>query len=212
MSPRLGGVAGLIYVAAVVVGSLVAGGPDEGPASDATLLAYYSDSGNQWRAFAGALVIGVAAIAFLWYLLVLCERLAPAGAPWPPLVRLAFASGVAFLVVDEIGAAIGAAIPAAAIYSSELSDVHDAESTRVLLILGHHWLAGLAGVLAAPLVAAASLQARARGLMPRWLVWVGLVLAVLLLLSQLAFTGIPIGLWIIATALWLLLGRDKVAT
>jgi hypothetical protein len=127
-------------------------------------------------------------------------------------VRLAFASGVAFLVVDEIGAAIGAAIPAAAIYSSELSDVHDAESTRVLLILGHHWLAGLAGVLAAPLVAAASLQARARGLMPRWLVWVGLVLAVLLLLSQLAFTGIPIGLWIIATALWLLLGRDKVAT
>jgi hypothetical protein len=114
-------------------------------------------------------------------------------------------------VIDEVGAAIGAAIPAAAIYSSELSDVHDAESTRVLLILGHHWLAGLAAVLAAPLVAAASLQARARGLMPRWLVWVGLVLAVLLLLSQLAFTGIPIGLWIIATALWLLLGRDKVA-
>jgi hypothetical protein len=67
MSSRLGGVAGLIYVAAVVVGSLVAGGPDEGPASDAKLLAHYSDSGNQWRAFAGALVIGVAAIAFLWY-------------------------------------------------------------------------------------------------------------------------------------------------
>ena len=211
MSSRLGGVAGLLYVAAVVVGSLVAGGPDEGPASDATLLAHYSDSGNQWRAFVGALVIGVAAIAFLAYLLALCERLAPAGAPWPPLVKLAFASGVAFVVIDEVGAAIGAAIPAAAIYSDQLSDFHDAEFMRVLLILGHHWLAGLASVLAAPLVAAASLQARARALMPRWFVWAGLVLAVLLLFSQLAFTGIPIGLWIIATALWLLLARDKVA-
>jgi hypothetical protein len=211
MSSRLGGVAGIAYVAAVVVGSLVAGGPDEGPASNAKLLDYYSDSGNQWRAFVGALVVGVAAIAFLWYLLVLCERLTPAGAPWPPLVRLAFASGVAFLVVDEVGAAIGAAIPAAAIYSSELSDFHDAEFMRVLLILGHHWLAGLASVLAAPLVAAASLQARARALMPRWLVWAGLVMAVLLLFSQLAFTGIPIGLWIIATALWLFVTRDKVA-
>jgi hypothetical protein len=43
--------------------------------------------------------------------------------------------------------------------------------------------------------------------MPRWLVRAGLVLAVLLLFSQMAFLGIPILAWIAASAVWLLVTR-----
>jgi hypothetical protein len=204
---RWGGIAGVAYVAAVVAGHVVAGAPGEASASDARLLDFYNDSGNQWRVWAGSLLIGVAAPAFIWYLVALCNRISPAGAPWPAATWIAFASGISFLVVDELGAAVGGAIAAAFVYSSELSSVSDADTVRVLLVLGNHWLAGLASVLAAPLVFGVSLEARHRALMPKWLAWAGLVLGALLLLSQLAFLGIPILAWVLLTAVWLLRSR-----
>jgi hypothetical protein len=69
---RWGGVAGLAYVAAVVVGNVVADPPSEAGTSNARL-DFYNDSGNQWRVFAGALVIGVAALAFVGFLFALCD-------------------------------------------------------------------------------------------------------------------------------------------
>jgi glucan phosphoethanolaminetransferase (alkaline phosphatase superfamily) len=201
---RWGGVAGLAYVALVVAGHVVAGGPGEAGASNAELLDYYNDSGNQYRVWIGSLLIGVAASAFVVFLVALCTRLSPASAVRPAAVLIAYASGIAFLVVDALGAAIGGAIAAAFVYSNELASFSDTETARVLLVLGNHWLAGLASVLGAPLVVAVSLEARRRALMPSWLAWSGLVLGFLLLLSQLAFVGIPILLWIVAMGIWLL--------
>jgi hypothetical protein len=200
---RWGGVAGLVYVVLVVVGHVVANVPGEAGASGDELLDFYNDSTNQRRVWAGTILIGLAAPAFIVYLAGVCARLA-AGATWPMTARIAFASGTAFLVVDELGAAIAGAIAAAFVYSSELSSIGDADLARVVLILGNHWLSGLASVLAVPLVFATSLEARRRRLMPTWLAWAGLVLGALLLLSQVAFLGIPILAWILATAVWLL--------
>jgi len=201
---RWGGACGIAYVVLVIAGHVVAGAPGEAGASDKELLDFYNDSANQWRVWAGTLLIGIGAPAFICYLVVLCGRLTTEGA-WPPAVWIAFASGIAFLVVDELGAAIGGAVAAAFVYSGELSRIADAETVRVLLVLGNHWLSGLASVMAAPLVVAVSLEARRRALMPSWLAWAGLVLGSLLLLSQLAFIGIPILAWVLATAVWLLL-------
>jgi hypothetical protein len=203
---RWGGVAGLTYVGASVVAIVLGSTPDEGSATDARLLEFYDDSGNQTRVFVASVIAGLATIAFLVFLVALCERLRGVGDRGTPLIRLAYASGVAAIAVDAIGWAVGASAAAALTYSTQLDTLESIDAVRVLLILGHHTLAGLSGVLAAPLVFAVSLEGRRRELLPRSLTWAGYVISILLLPAQLIF-GITPGLlllWIAAMGIWLL--------
>ena len=109
---------------------------------------------------------------------------------------LALAASVIVVAVSVVAQAIGAAIPAALLYDDEFT-LRDTDLARLVLVLGNHWLAGAAASVAA-LVVAALVAGRASRLFPRWLVWGGFVVAVVLLLSMAAFAGITF----VALAVW----------
>jgi hypothetical protein len=205
---RAGGVAGLLAAALMLASAAVGSSPDEANATDGRLLEFYGDSGNQYRLYVAALIAVLAGLLFLWFLVVLHDRLSRIDLTGIP--SLVFAAGLVFVVLWLVSSAIGTALPASLVYSAEL-ELTDMGSLRVLLILGNHWLAGAAASTAAFVVGGASLVARRHRLYARWLAWAGLVVALLMLPSMAAFAGftvIGLILWTAAVGVWLARGRS----
>lgn len=196
--PRLLGATGLLFVAIGVVSvpsAFWAGAPDEGDVSAQELLRYYNDSGNQSKLMIAGVLALLAGVLFLVYVAMLRDVLGESG--W--LGTLATGSGFGFAVLWIASDAVATAVPAASAYSDAFGP-KDADAALALLVLGNHWLISFAATAAAPLVAAASAIAQREALLPRWIAWVGYVVAVLLLLAAPSF-----GITIIGLFLWLLL-------
>lgn len=186
-------VAGLVFVALVIVAIAVGTAP-EADTSDATILDYYEDSGNQVKQIAAALILTVALTAFLVFVTGLRDLLAQAGAP-APLPDLAFVGGLAFALIALVGLTIGTAVPATFVFSDTFE--LDPDTARVVLTIGNIWLLSVAGATGSLLVGATSLASRRTKLLPAWLEWAGLIAAPLMLLSLPLF-----GLAAIAVAVW----------
>jgi hypothetical protein len=204
-------VAGLVFVGLLIVAIAVGTAP-EAEKSDATILDYYQDSGNQAKQLAAALIITVALTAFLAFVTGLRLTLVKAGAP-SPLPDLAFVGGLAFAFIALVGIAIGTAVPATLVFSDTFE--LDPDTARVVLTMGNIWLLSFAGAAGSLLVGATSLASRRVDLLPAWLEWTGLIAAPLILLSLPLFGlgTIAVTVWVLAlSAVLLLRSRERPAS
>jgi hypothetical protein len=196
-------VAGLVFVGLLIVAIAVGTAP-EAEKSDATILDYYGDSGNQVKQIVVALVMTIGLTAFLAFVTGLRLILVEAGAP-APLPDLALVGGLAVALLALVGIAIGTAVPATFVFSDTFE--LDADTARVVLTIGNIWLLSFAGATGSLLVGAASLASRRAELLPAWLEWTGLIAAPLMLLSLPLFglAAIALVVWVLAVSLVLLL-------
>jgi hypothetical protein len=191
---RLAALAGIVAVVLWVVGTFVSGeAPDEGQ----ELLARFQD--DEGRILAGGFIFQLGALFFLIFLGALRVRLFAAEGPTGFLTAIAFAAGVAvgiFLL----------ALPGAEMSAAINNDDLDPSSSIALGNLGDIFFLG-AELSAALLLVATGLLILRYGPMPRWLAWVSLALALVLLIPPIGWAALLFGvpLWTLAVSvlLWM---------
>lgn len=194
---------GALAVVLWVIGILIIEGGDTpgGDATDAELLAYYDENAN--TILTGSWIFMLGCLAFLWFGVVLRERLHEAAPTSRMFVGVTWVGALAtglFLTLTS-GPDVAAAISnddiseAAAAAAAMLGDGFfvAAELSAVLLMLG-------AGALAM------------RGvLFPRWWAWFSYVLALILLIGPIGWAALIFGLplWVLGTT-YFLYRQDRV--
>jgi hypothetical protein len=205
-SERWAGAAGLGFIALTVAAEAIARKPNEPTTRDQQLLDFYSDSGNQYRLYAAAVIAVAAGMLFLWFLVGLREGLLAAEGVNAAAMTIGFAAAIVFVAVWVVGYAVSTAIPATLIYDDNF-ELREAGFARPVLVLGNHWLSGAAASVSALVVAASSVASRRTEVFPSWLVWGGYVIAAILLVSMPTFAGITVlalGLWTLVVSVRLL--------
>lgn len=189
--------AGVVAVVLWIVGIFVvesAGITEEG-ASDAEILANYQDDANS--ILVGSWIFMVGCLAFLWFAVVLRQRLGEAEGGTRMFSNVAFlgaAATGAFALLTN-GPDIAAAIaeddlsPAAAAAMGTLGDAFfvAAELSAILLMIG----AGAVALLS--------------GLFPKWWAWFSFLVALILLIGPIGWAALIFGLplWILGTTFFL---------
>jgi hypothetical protein len=203
-------IAGIAFVILMVVGSMLI---SDVPAPDATaqqIADYLADSGNHTRNIIGAYLWVIGALAFLWFLVRLRDDIRRAEGGTGSLASLVFGAGVTFTAVWLVSAAAFVAVP----YAIELMDapISDPDLVRLLPSTGRLLLlhgAGFAGLL---VVLATSVASFRTGVFPRWLAWLGIVAAIVLLLDVIYVTIFPFWTWVFIVSIVMLMRREKTAT
>lgn len=187
----------ILYVGGVIpLGELLGSFAD----SDETFVAYFATDSNRVGVLIGGLVLALAAVAFLWFVANIRAALEGPGA----LPHVVSGAGVAFACLLAAGAAAAVTVPYARIFGGAL----DTESILVgsdalLPQLAYVLITVMAMWMAAALILAVSLAARARGLFPRWLVQLGFGAAIFVFLlgpSVMGVLGLPV--WALAVAVF----------
>jgi hypothetical protein len=199
-----GGIAAIVFAVLFVVGFLLTTNTPEGDESNREWVRHFADSGNRRTIVIGAILIALAALAFLIFLGALRERLRTAapGAEW--LSTIAFASGIVFVAMLGVFAVGVAAVPAGVAFGDNPVP-RDADIMRSLDSLGFGALllfgAGAAGLL----ILTTSIVSGRAALLPRWLVVTGYVVGVIVLLGGLLFFPmILLVLWMLAVGIVML--------
>lgn len=199
---------GLLFVGCLIVAIAIGIAP-EADESDAAILDYYEDSGNQVKQIAVALLMTIGLTAFLCFVTGLRLLLVEARAP-VPFPDLAFVGGLAFAILALAGTAVGTAVPATFVFSDTFELAPD--TARIVLTIGNIWLVSFAGATGSLLVAATSYASRRATILPGWLEWAGLIAAPLMLISLPLFgvATIAVVAWVLTVSVVLLLsGRQR---
>ena len=202
---RLGPLAGIVAVALFVLGVFLfesVAGPPGDDASPQEYLAYYRDESSAILWAGVAFQLGAA--FFLWFLGSLRARLAEAEGPLSRLTATAFGGGIA---ASTCALLLPGADMAGALSEEQLTP----DAAVVFNNLGNAFFLG-AEYASAVLVAAAGLVFLSTRLLPRWLGWVSLALALVLLIGPIGWAGLLFGmpLWTIAVSLLLFLRPSPV--
>jgi len=200
-------VSGIAFVAlwGAGFGLLIANEPGD---SDAEILSFYADAGNQGRAQMASFLMVIAGLFFLWFLTVLRGRLARAEGQAGPHTALAFGAGLVasalWLVASVFWMAIGYTIQETATFTL------DPNMSRLVNEMAYlTWVFGT--VVALLIVLVTSLLGLKTGVVPRWLAWIGLIVAVAMLLTAL-FVGFLIFLgWVLAVSIVFLVRTEEQA-
>lgn len=189
--------AGVVAVVLWIIGILVIEGGDTPgeSATDAEVLAYYQDEAN--TILAGSWIFMLGCLAFLWFAVVLRERLAAAEGGSRMFSNVAFVGAVAtgaFLLLTS-GPDIAAAISeddiseAAAAAMATMGDAFfvAAELSAILLMVG---------------AGAVALRSR---LFPKAWAWFSFLLAVILVIGPIGWAALIFGLpiWVLGTTFFL---------
>lgn len=193
-----GGIAAIVFAVLFVIGFLLTSDTPDGDESDLKWVRYFADSGNRRMIVTGAILLTLAAVAFLIFLGVLRERLrgAAPGSEW--ISTITFASGIAF--VTMIAAfTVGKGAVAAGITFGDNPVPRDASIMRTFESLGFGSLllfgAGFAGLV----IFTTSIVSGRAALLPSWLVVTGYIVGVIVFLGGLLFFPIIlIVLWMLA--------------
>jgi hypothetical protein len=192
-----GGIAAIVFAVLFVVGFLFVSDTPDGDESNLKWLRYYADSDNRRMIIIGAIVLALAALAFLVFLGVLRERLRNAGSGAEWVGTTAFASGLLFVAMLAV-AALGTASVSASVEFGDAPVVRDADVLRTFESLGIGALVLFGAAAAGLLIITSSAAGGRSALLPRWLVITGYVAGVIVLLGGLFF--IPLALFV----LWML--------
>ena len=198
-------ISGIAFVVLMVVGSMLVG---DIPAPDAPrqeIAAYLADSGTHTRNLIGGYLWVIGALAFLWFLVRLRNDMRKAEGGTGSLSTLAFGAGVAFAAVWMVSAAAYVALP----YAIELRDapITDTQLVSVLPVTGRLSLllgGGFSGVVV--ILAAVAVIFRT-GVFPRWLGWLGIVGAILLLFDLAYLNIFPLWVWVFIASVAMLKRR-----
>src|SRR5919205_2221232 len=177
---RWGGISGILFVVLLIPGIFI-GRPDvpEPGLSAQEVHSYFSGWRTLFMAGNGVSFI-FAAFFFLWFLGILRNVLRSTEGEGEWLSTVALSGGLMFITLELAGAA------AEIVYPSTLARFTNFQPDAQLAFLSlqlSEWLYSFAWVGFSVLIAATSVLALGRGIIPRWLVWAGLVFAVLALLK-----------------------------
>lgn len=199
---RLSPWAGIAFVALIAAAvALMADTP--APDDREGWLEFAGDSGDRWRQIIGAYVGVAAALAFLWFGHALVARLGGSRGGGDVLTSLARAAATLFAGL-LMAAMLAAATVAGAV---EIGEAEVPESADIGIMFDQFAYALLligSAMSAAVFIACVSELARQRGTWPRWVVWAGFVVAVLLIAAAFFFPIILIPLWTLLVSILLL--------
>jgi hypothetical protein len=210
MKQRWAALSGIIFVVLMLAGASLILDVPKGDASPQEIAQYLTDSGNHTRNIAGAYLWVLGGLAFLSFLTGLRSVLRQAERGTGRLADLVFGAGVVFAAVWSVSAATIASVA----YAIEFADVRITNPDLVtvlpslgglLLLLG----GGFAGILS--LVATSILIFRT-GVLPRWLAWLGIVVAASLVVDVTYVNILPFVGWVGVASVVLLRRREETAT
>jgi hypothetical protein len=199
---------GIVFVVLMLTGAAFVTDVPAADASAQEIAGYLGDSGNHTRNIIGAYLWVLGGLAFLGFMAGLRAVLRRAEGEPGTLSSLVFGAGVVFTAVWSVSAVALAAVA----YAVEFSDapVTDPDIVRVLPQLGSLLLlvgGGFAGLL---LVLATSVLAFRTGVLPRWLAWLGILVAIALVFPVAYMNILPLVGWV-GVASVVLLVRGKAA-
>jgi Domain of unknown function (DUF4386) len=201
---------GIVFAVLMLTGAMFVLDVPKGDASAQEITSYLSDSGNHTRNLIGAYLWVIGGLAFLGFSAGLRSVLRRAEGGPATLSNLVFGAGVVFTAVWSVSAAAIASVA----YAVEFSDAHVSNPDLVtvlpslgglLLLLG----GGFAGIL---LLAATSILIFRTRVLPRWLAWFGIIVAVSLVVDVVYVNIIPLVAWVLFASIALLMRKKETAT
>jgi hypothetical protein len=197
--------AALAGVASALLFFLGIAAVDQPHGTDAELVAWWSGSGNQITAAVSMYLFVAAALTFLGFLTHLIARIRATDGGGQ-LSRLAFAGGVFFSTMLAVAAAFRGVVGKAVTFNDQ--PLPDVNTLRYLTQMSSVALGVLAMLGATVTIIVVSYAILRTGAFGRWLAWLGVLAAVVLLAIQATFAGelaIPaVLIWTVAAsvAIW----------
>jgi hypothetical protein len=192
---------GIVYAALFLVATiLTSDSPDTGD-SDQTILSYYADGGHRTRQFVAIALVAVAVLFFLWFVSVLRDRLRAIEPESGGLSALALAAGVSSATLLMGALAFAIAVPATIADTDRFT--LDANTYRLFDNASYGLLVG-STMVASVLVAPTSVLALRTAALPRWLGWIGLVVALVLLFAVFFFPLFALWAWVVVISVVLI--------
>jgi hypothetical protein len=167
--------------------------------SDQAFEAYFADSANRAGNIVGGILLATAALAFLWFLQHLRQRLQSDTTRPPTLPNFVYSTGQTFVILLLVGTAALVTVPVTLAFATLFDDRPFTTGQAVLPQLGTVIVAFFAIWTAAAMVLTATISARRTGSFPQWLRGLGYVVTAVLVLFTLT-----VGLSFLALALWTL--------
>jgi hypothetical protein len=203
-------ISGIAFVAAYVVGMILAKTPDSSDPAEA-IAAYYPDSkSHRVQMIVAAYTLIAAGLLFLWFLSCLRSRLRAAEGDPGTLSTLAFGTGVVFVGLLSVGALALAAVPASISFGENKAPI-GADTVQTAQSLG--WGAILVGGMlsAAVMIFTSSILTLRTGALPKWSAWVGFLAAIALLFAVIWIPQIALLIWALSVS-GAMLARPAVTT
>ena len=186
---------GLAFVVLFVGAAVIFGGEPDPSASDATIVAYCRDDGNQLRLESAFLLATFAGAFFLWFTGVLTARLRAAAREQGWLAHIPVVSAAAFVAVNVSSAALYQFVADAADDNPQQFEI-DADTARLLTNGAYSLSPEAAFPLVAPLVLAASVLFGRSGVTGRWFSRSGYLVALGCLVGFLGVTTVLFLAWV----------------
>jgi hypothetical protein len=200
---RWSAVAGVLFVALFAVALALSANTGDNPSE---VQQWYADSGNRTKEFVAWFLYVAAAIAFLSFLGTLRDMLVRAEGGPGTLSALVFGPGLAFTVLLVTGVSLFAA-PAA--LGDENDFKLDPNTAEIFSDAGYFVLVA-GGMIASIVVLATSMAALRTGVLPSWLGWIGLVVAVVMLFSVFFVPLLVFLAWVLAVSLVMVVAAWRV--
>ena len=207
---RWAALSGIVFVVLMLTGAAFVIDVPKADASTHEIAGYLADSENHTRNIIGAYIWVLGGLAFLGFVSGLRSVLRQAEGEPGTLSSLVFGAGVVFTAVWSVSAATLAAVPYAVGFSD--APVSDPDIVRVLPQLGSLLLllgGGFAGILV--LLATSALIFRTR-VLPRWLAWLGIPVAIALVVDVTYMNILPFVGWVLVASIALLMRQEATAT
>jgi hypothetical protein len=192
-------ISGVLYVVLWVI--TIFGFDSDTGDSDADIVSWYADSGNRDKQLIGFFLVLAASLCFIWFLSVLRGRLAQAEGTAGTKTALAFGAGLVAVTLWTIAMAVWMAISFTVGDSDEF--VVDPNMDRLFGNLGYAlWFAGT--TIALFVVLCTALVGLKGDVIPKWLAWVSVLVAISMLAS---FAFLPFLIWLgwvlVVSLIWL---------
>jgi hypothetical protein len=196
---RIEPLAGVLFVVLGVIALFTAGGEDF-LADPSELADFYADDSG--RIIAGEIIGGFAIFVFFWFVGAVRNRLRVSETPEGGLPALAFGGGIAGATLVLVA---NAATMAAAFRADEDGQINPA-AAAALNDLSSVIVGIAAPVAMAVFLAATGVVSIATGVLPRWLGWVSLLLALGFLIPVISWIfWLPFGAWVLLVSVILYL-------
>jgi Domain of unknown function (DUF4386) len=207
---RWAALSGIAFVVLMLTGAALVTDIPKADASAQEIASYLTDSGNHTRNIIGAYLWVLGGLAFLGFVAGLRTVLRRAEGDAGILSNVVFGAGVVFTAVWSASAVALASVA----YAVEFSDapVSNPDLVRVLPSLGALLLllgGGFAGIL---LLLATSTLIFRTGVLPRWLAWFGILVAIALIFDVTYGNIVPLLAWVVGASIVLLRRQDETAT
>jgi Domain of unknown function (DUF4386) len=195
---------GVLFIAMVIIGFAVGGEPPDTDEGAEEAVQFYVD--NEGSVIAGAIIQGLAAAVFLFFAGVLRTALREGPGARGTLAAISFAGAIVFATGIAIDGTISFAL-------AEEADTEGFDPVAIQALLGlwsNDWLPFAVGILT--FMIATGLAILRTGVLPRWLGWAAIVIAILAA-TPIAFAGfIGAALFVLVVSVMLAMREREAGT